>query len=72
MHLVEADTVLPPFFDTFEDFKEFCYDYRSGLGKIVRLCACLLPEPALLSAHRRLSNAVQICSTSGASHQVSL
>ena len=70
VHLVEADTELPPFFDTFEDFQEFCFDYRSNLGKIVRLCACLLPEPALMSAHRRLSNAIQICSTSGVAPQV--
>lgn len=70
VHLVEADTELPPFFDTFEDFKEFCCEYRANLGRIVRLCACLLPEPALLSAHRRLSNALQICSTSGAAPQV--
>ncbi len=70
VHLVEADTELPPFFDTFEDFKEFCFDYRTNLGKIVRLCACLLPEPALMSAHRRLSNAIQICSTSGVAPQV--
>lgn len=71
VHLVEADTELPPFFDTFEDFKEFCYDYRSNLGKIVRLCACLLPEPALMSAHRHLSAAIQLCSTSGIAPQVS-
>ena len=70
VHLVEADTELPPFFDTFEDFKEFCCEYRANLGRIVRLCACLLPEPALLSAHRRLSNALQICSTSSAAPQV--
>ena len=70
VHLVEADTELPPFFDTFEDFKEFCCEYRANLGRIVRLCACLLPEPALLSAHRRLSNALQICSTSGTAPQV--
>ena len=67
---MEADTELPPFFDTFEDFKEFCCEYRSNLGRIVRLCACLLPEPALLSAHRRLSNALQICSTSATTPQV--
>ena len=70
VHLVEADTELPPFFDAFEDFKEFCCEYRANLGRIVRLCACLLPEPALASAHRRLSNALQICSTSGAAPQV--
>ena len=70
VHLVEADTELPPFFDTFEDFKEFCYEYRSNLGKIVRLCACLLPEPALMSAHRRLSAAIQLCSTSESASQV--
>ncbi len=72
VHLVEADTELPPYFDTFADFQEFCFEYRSNLGKIVRLCACLLPEPALLSAHRRLSNAIQICSTSGMAPQVTL
>ncbi|BDA43725.1 Exportin-5 [Coccomyxa sp. Obi] len=67
VHLVESDTDLPPFFDTFDDYREFCLEYRSSLGKIARLTACLLPEPALAAASRRLSSALGLCSVSGTS-----
>jgi hypothetical protein len=66
VHLVEADTELPPFFDTFDEYREFMIEYRASLGKIAKLTACLLPEPALAAASRRLSAALQLCSTSGA------
>lgn len=69
-HLVEADTDLPPFFDTFDDYREFCLEYRASLGKIARLTACLLPEPALAAASRRLSSSLGLCSVSGASLEV--
>ena len=67
---MEADTELPPFFDTFDDYREFCLDYRASLGKIARLTACLLPEPALAAASRRLSSSLGLCSVSGASLEV--
>ena len=70
VHLVEEETELPPFFDAFEDYKEFCFEYRSHLAKIARLTACLLPEPALAAAHRRLGSALATCSTAGISLQV--
>lgn len=69
---MESDTDLPPFFDTFDDYREFCLDYRSSLGKIARLTACLLPEPALAAASRRLSSALSICSVSGTSIEASV
>ncbi len=72
VHLVESDTDLPPFFDTFDDYREFCLEYRSSLGKIARLTACLLPEPALAAASRRLSSALGLCSVSGTSIEASL
>lgn len=72
VHLVESDTNLPPFFDTFDDYREFCLEYRSSLGKIARLTACLLPEPALAAASRRLSSALGLCSVSGTSIEASV
>lgn len=66
VHLVEAETELPPFFDTFDEYREFMIDYRGSLARIARLTACLLPEPALAAASRRLNAALQLCSTSGA------
>ena len=56
----------PPAFDSFEDWRAFCTEYRMSLGKIARLTACLLPEPALAAASRRLSNALQACSARAA------
>ena len=66
VHLVEAETDLPTFFDTFDEYRDFMVAYRGSLATIARLTACLLPEPALAAASRRLSAALQLCSTSGA------
>jgi hypothetical protein len=71
VHLVEADTEVPPAFDSFEEFRDFCIDYRASLGRVARLTACLLPQPALAAASRRLRAALQACSpSSGASLEV--
>lgn len=72
VHLVEVDTEVPPFFDTFDEYRDFCLDYRIALGKVARLTACLLPEQALAAASRRLSSALALCSVSGASVEVTL
>ncbi len=67
MHLVDSpDADVPPAFDGFEEWRAFCLEYRMSLGKIARLTACLLPEPALAAASRRLGNALQACSTTPA------
>ena len=58
---------LPPYFDDFQDYKNFCVNYRGDLARIVKLTAGLLPEQALAAASRRLQNALQQCSTSSTS-----
>ena len=69
VHVVEGERAeVPPFFDTFDEWRGFCLGYRNALGKVARLTASLLPEPALAAASRRLANALQTCtpSSSGA------
>jgi hypothetical protein len=44
LHMVEGREDVPPFFDTFEEFNEFCIQHRSRLASIVKLTAGLLPE----------------------------
>ena len=62
---------LPPYFDDFQDYKNFCVYYRGDLARIVKLTAGLLPEQALAAASRRLQNALQQCSTTSSPPVVS-
>ena len=45
-NLVDGVDDVPPYFDTFAEYKEFCVQYRSKLSHIVRGTAGWLPEQA--------------------------
>ena len=45
-NLAEGVDAVPPYFDTFAEYKEFCVQYRSKLSQIVRATAGWLPEQA--------------------------
>lgn len=60
-HVPTEGDDLPPYFDTFADYKEFMVQYRARLSSIVRFAAAVLPEHALLAAGRRLDAAVAAC-----------
>eukprot|EP00891_Asterochloris_glomerata_P003358 jgi/Astpho2/3358/Aster-x1142 len=57
----DEDEEIPPFFDTYLDYKDFCVGYRSELSQVVRLTSTLLPEAALQAAQHRLKTVLQIC-----------
>ncbi|KAL4423234.1 hypothetical protein ABPG77_000026 [Micractinium sp. CCAP 211/92] len=61
-HVPTEEDELPPYFDSFADYKEFVVQYRARLSSIVRFAAAVLPEHALLAAGRRLDAAVAACS----------
>ncbi|KAK9833279.1 hypothetical protein WJX81_002345 [Elliptochloris bilobata] len=65
VHLVEGEVDMPSAFDDFAEFRAFAAEYRTLLGRIARLAAAQLPAPALAAASRRLSSALELCSTSG-------
>ncbi|PSC73686.1 HASTY 1 [Micractinium conductrix] len=60
-HVPTEDDELPPYFDTFADYKEAMVQYRARLSSVVRFAAAVLPEHALLGAGRRLEAAVAAC-----------
>ena len=45
-NLVEGVDDVPPYFDMFAEYKEFCVQYRAKLSQIVRATAGWLPEQA--------------------------
>ena len=45
-NLAEGVDAVPPYFDSFAEYKEFCVQYRSKLSQIVRATAGWLPEQA--------------------------
>ena len=45
-NLVDGVDDVPPYFDSFAEYKEFCVQYRSKLSQIVRATAGWLPEQA--------------------------
>ena len=69
----DEDEEIPPFFDTYLDYKDFCVGYRSELSQVVRLTSTLLPEAALQAAQHRLKTVLQICgAVAGPQPQVGL
>ncbi len=62
---------MPPYFDSFAEYKEFCVQYRSKLSQIVRATAGWLPEQAR-AGHRRQPCALICCSPHSALSRVSL
>jgi len=57
------DDEFPPYFDSFEDYREFMIGYRLKLSSIVKSTAAVLPQQALQAASERL--AVAIAATGG-------
>jgi len=45
-NLAEGVDAVPPYFDSFAEYKEFCVQYRSKLSQTVRATAGWLPEQA--------------------------
>ena len=72
-HVPDEDEEIPPFFDTYLDYKDFCVGFRSELSQVVRLTSTLLPEAALQAAQHRLQTVLQICgAVAGPQPQVGL
>ena len=69
----DEDEEMPPFFDTYLDYKDFCVGYRGELSQVVGWSSSLLPEGALQAVEHRLKTVLQICgAVAGPQPQVGL
>lgn len=57
-HVPQSEDDVPPYFDSFEDYKEFMIGYRLKLSNIVKAAAAVLPQQALESITSRLNAAI--------------
>ena len=64
-HLPQAEDEIPPYFDTFEDYKEFMIGYRFKLSNIVKAAAAVLPQQALQAAGARLHAGITAAAAAG-------
>jgi exportin-5 len=65
-HVPQADDAAPPYFDTFEDYKDFIVAYRFKLSSIAKCAATVLPERALGAAGARLAAAADAVAAAAA------
>ncbi|KAG7667885.1 hypothetical protein Ndes2526B_g01708 [Nannochloris sp. 'desiccata'] len=65
-HVPQAEEDVPPYFDSFEDYKEFMIGYRLKLSTIVKAAAAVLPQQALNAAATRLNAAITAAAAVGA------
>ena len=54
----EATAAVPPYYDSFADWRAAVLDHRTALARVARGCAALAPGPALEAAGRRVAGAL--------------
>ena len=64
-HVPQAEEDVPPYFDSFDDYKEFMIGYRLKLSTIVKAAAAVLPQQALNAAATRLNAAITAAAAVG-------
>ena len=57
-HVPQSEDDVPPYFDSFEEYKEFMIGYRLKLSNIVKAAAAVLPQQALEATAVRLNAAI--------------